>query len=67
MEDWKTDSVMHYMMSDMWESAVVTGPDADSEWEPHFGSRAARELALWMKESLSPETSGGQVTAVVFG
>lgn len=130
-DEWKTDSVMRFMMNDMSESAVVTifgtkmlelnpgfmeamwdfmttvaelpfgpprwlnprpwrnrdrfhqmtskylaaawanfdwqGPDADADWEPHFGSRAARELALWMKGNLSPETSGGQVAAVVFG
>jgi hypothetical protein len=45
------------------------GPDADSDWEPVFGSRFSRELAKWMKESqFSSETSAGVVAITgIFG
>ncbi|KAK4221087.1 cholesterol 7-alpha-monooxygenase 4 [Podospora fimiseda] len=34
-----------------WKNFDWKGPDAESEWEPHFGSRFARESAKWLKES----------------
>lgn len=131
LDEWNTDNVMRFMMSDMSESAVTTifgtkilelnpgfmdamwdfimtiaevpfgpprwwnprpfrfrdrfhlmtrkylesawanfdwqGPDANADWEPHFGSRAARELAVWMKQHLSLETAGGNIAALIFG
>lgn len=27
------------------------GPEAEADWEPHFGGRAVRELYKWMKET----------------
>ncbi|KAL3471727.1 cytochrome P450 [Aspergillus californicus] len=43
------------------------GPDADAEWEPHYGSRMARELITWAKSNLSPETTAGMVATFIFG
>ena len=45
-----------------WAGFDPAGAEADSDWEPNFGSRFARELAKWMRESnFSLETSAGIV------
>ena len=70
-QPWRRRDRFHAMTQKYLEAAWANfdwqGPDADADWEPHFGSRAARELAKWMKNTLSPETSGGNVAAIVFG
>ena len=45
-----------------WKEFDWNGPDADSDWDPHFGSRFLREMAKWAKESeFTPRTSAGVV------
>ena len=43
------------------------GPDADAEWEPHYGSRMARELIKWATKNLSAETTAGMVATFTLG
>jgi cytochrome P450 len=43
------------------------GPDVNAEWEPHYGSRMARELIRWATRNLSPETTAGMVATFIFG
>jgi len=48
-----------------WAGFDPAGPEADSDWEPNFGSHFARKLAEWMRESnFSPETSAGIVAVM---
>ncbi|TWU75373.1 hypothetical protein ED733_000720 [Metarhizium rileyi] len=68
---WKVRKRFHAMTASYLESAWETfdwdGPDADSDWEPNFGSRVSRELAKWMKTTLKPETAAGLMAAFVIG
>ncbi|KAI5927547.1 cytochrome P450 [Camillea tinctor] len=68
---WRNRDQFHAMtrkyLESAWENFDWNGPDADADWEPHFGSRAAREIAKWMKETLSLETSAGLAAAFIFG
>lgn len=70
-QPWQNRDRFHGMtrryLDSAWANFDWNGPDSDADWEPHFGSRAAREMALWMKENLSPETSAGLVAAFIFG
>ncbi|KAI5862347.1 cytochrome P450 [Durotheca rogersii] len=44
------------------------GPEAESDWDPYWGSRFAREIALWLKESgFSVRTASGHTMATLFG
>lgn len=44
------------------------GPDADTDWEPVFGSRFARQFAKWGKESgFKLQTRSGQHLANIIG
>ena len=43
------------------------GPNSNAEWEPHYGSRMARELVSWATEHLSPETTAGMCATFIFG
>lgn len=43
------------------------GPEAEADWEPHFGARAPRELIKWMKETgWRIEVVAATVGALVF-
>lgn len=70
-QPWRNRDRFHTMtrkyLDAAWANFDWQGPDADADWEPHFGARGARELAKWMKETLSPQTSAGNVAAVIFG
>ena len=46
-----------------WANFDWNGPDADADWEPHFGARFSRELAKWMKEegNFSDQASAGTI------
>lgn len=70
-QPWRNRDRFHVMtkkyLDHAWAEFDWQGPDADADWEPRFGSRAARQMALWMKENLSPETSAGLVAAFIFG
>ncbi|KAL4971840.1 cytochrome P450 [Aspergillus desertorum] len=68
---WEIREQFHGMCRRYLDSAEKefdwNGPDADSEWEPHYGSRMARELIGWAKNNLSPETTAGMVATFIFG
>jgi hypothetical protein len=52
-----------------WENYDPHAPGADVDWEPNFGSRFMRELAVWMKKvEFDRPTCGGTVgTLGIFG
>ncbi|KAI0886387.1 putative cytochrome P450 [Annulohypoxylon maeteangense] len=51
-----------------WENFDWNGPERESDWEPHFGSRFSRETAKWFKEAgFSNRTASGHTTATMFG
>ncbi|EMD85896.1 hypothetical protein COCC4DRAFT_146681 [Bipolaris maydis ATCC 48331] len=51
-----------------WDQFDWSGPDADSAWEPHFGSRLSRETAKWLRErGFSNQAAAGHTLASLFG
>jgi hypothetical protein len=40
-----------------WANFDWNGPDAEVNWEPHFGARICRETAKWLKSNNFPEIS----------
>ncbi|RAH41200.1 cytochrome P450 [Aspergillus brunneoviolaceus CBS 621.78] len=68
---WKTQADFQTMCRRYIDAAAKafdpTGPEADAEWEPQYGSRMARELVKWATENLSPETTAGMVATFIFG
>lgn len=51
-----------------WEKFDWNGPDVDSMWDPHFGSRLARESAKWLREAgFSNDAAAGHTLASLFG
>ncbi|CDM29517.1 hypothetical protein DTO013E5_5153 [Penicillium roqueforti] len=51
-----------------WEHFDWNGPDAESKWEPHFGSRLSRETAKWLSEGgFSNQAAAGHTLASLFG
>ncbi|KAK8110448.1 uncharacterized protein PG998_006905 [Apiospora kogelbergensis] len=42
-----------------WEKFDWNGPDADSAWDPHFGSRIMREVSRWWTENFAFEGQAG--------
>ncbi|KAL4981393.1 cytochrome P450 [Aspergillus falconensis] len=68
---WKARARFRAMCRKYVEAAAktfdLTGPDADAEWEPHYGSRVARELVQWARQHLSVETMAGLVATFIFG
>lgn len=68
---WKIREEFHAMCRRYVDAAEKEfdwdGPDADAEWEPHYGSRMARELIAWAKKNLSKETTAGMVATFIFG
>ncbi|EQB47416.1 hypothetical protein CGLO_13426 [Colletotrichum gloeosporioides Cg-14] len=51
-----------------WEHFDWEGPDRDSAWEPHFGSRLSRETAKWLREKgFSNHAAAGHTLASLFG
>ncbi|EUC42425.1 hypothetical protein COCMIDRAFT_103526 [Bipolaris oryzae ATCC 44560] len=51
-----------------WEHFDWSGPDANSAWEPHFGSRLSRETARWLRErGFSNQAAAGHTLASLFG
>ena len=68
---WKIRQEFHDMCGRYVESASENfdwdSSDAHSEWEPHYGSRMARELVTWATQNLSKETTAGMVATFIFG
>ncbi|RYP64845.1 hypothetical protein DL769_006520 [Monosporascus sp. CRB-8-3] len=68
---WEVRDRFHSMtrryLESAWENFDWSGPDADSEWEPNFGARVTRELAIWMRKSLKPQTAAGLTAAFIIG
>lgn len=68
---WAIREEFHDMCGRYVDSALDqfdwNGPDADADWEPHFGSRMARELVGWATEHLSRDTIAGMVATFIFG
>ncbi|KAI1809745.1 cytochrome P450 [Poronia punctata] len=69
---WRVRERLHDMtakhLRSAWGSFEWNGPDADTDWEPHFGSRFSRETAKWFRESgFSDRTASGHTAAVLFG
>ncbi|KAM3426276.1 hypothetical protein NHJ13734_009550 [Beauveria thailandica] len=55
-------------MDAAWADFDWNGPDADSDWEPHFGSRLSRETAKWLREGgFSNRAAAGHTLASLFG
>ncbi|KAK0634297.1 cytochrome P450 [Bombardia bombarda] len=51
-----------------WKNFDWDGPDADSVWEPHFGSRLSRETAKWFRErGFSSYAAAGHTLSTLFG
>lgn len=51
-----------------WTHFDWNGPDADSSWEPHFGSRLSRETAKWLRHGgFSDQAAAGHTLASLFG
>ena len=51
-----------------WEHFDWNGPDAESAWEPHFGSRLSRQTAKWLREGgFSNQAASGHTLASLFG
>lgn len=65
-EAWKRSdrfkSALARYLDSAWTNFDWSGPDADADWDPHFGSRFLREMARWAKDSkFTPRTSAGVV------
>ncbi|KAI1267558.1 putative cytochrome P450 [Xylariaceae sp. FL1019] len=51
-----------------WANFDWSGPQAECDWEPHFGSRFSRETAKWFRDSgFSDRTASGHTAAMLFG
>ncbi|KAK2604000.1 hypothetical protein QQS21_003836 [Conoideocrella luteorostrata] len=51
-----------------WEHFNWDGPEAETDWEPHFGSRLSRETAKWLREKgMSNHAIAGHTLASLFG
>ncbi|RYP60258.1 hypothetical protein DL769_008192 [Monosporascus sp. CRB-8-3] len=51
-----------------WENFNWGGPEAESDWDPHFGSRLSRETAKWLREGgFSNQAAAGHTLASLFG
>lgn len=60
--------MVHKQVEDAWENFDWNGPEAQSDWDPYWGSRFAREIARWLRESgFSNRTCSGHTTATLFG
>lgn len=68
---WQVREKFHNMCEKYVEAASNgfdwDGPSVNSEWEPHYGSRMARELVTWATQNLSKETTAGMVATFIFG
>lgn len=69
---WRIRQRLHDMalrhLESAWKNFNWSDPEADSDWEPHFGSRFSRETAKWFRESgFSDRTASGHTTAILFG
>ena len=61
-------AMVHNQVKEAWEEFNWNGPEANSDWDPYWGSRFAREIAKWLKESgFSNRTASGHTTATLFG
>lgn len=68
----KTKDRLHKMtrkhIDSAWKHFDWNGADADSVWEPHFGSRLSRETAKWLREGgFSDQATAGHTLASLFG
>ncbi|KAF5027018.1 hypothetical protein F66182_893 [Fusarium sp. NRRL 66182] len=51
-----------------WEGFDWNGPESESPWEPHFGSRLCRETARWLRENgFSHHATAGHAVGALFG
>ncbi|KAI1656394.1 putative cytochrome P450 [Daldinia decipiens] len=69
---WKIREQLHHMalrhIESAWNNFNWNGPECESDWEPHFGSRFSRETAKWFREAgFSDRTASGHTTAIMFG
>jgi hypothetical protein len=54
-------------LGDAWKNYDWEGPDADSDWEPHFGARISREIAKWNKnDGFCDQTAAGFLGTLLF-
>lgn len=61
-------SMVHKHVEEAWEKFDWNGPDADSDWDPYWGSRFSREIAKWLRDSgFSDRAASGHTTATLFG
>ncbi|GKT43291.1 uncharacterized protein ColSpa_03472 [Colletotrichum spaethianum] len=64
----KLHSMTRKHIDSAWEHFRWDGPDAESTWEPHFGSRLSRETAKWLREGgFSNQAAAGHTLASLFG
>ena len=51
-----------------WEHFDWSGQDAESDWDPHFGSRLSRETSKWLRQGgFSNQAAAGHTLASLFG
>lgn len=64
----KLHDMMKRYIDSAWEHFDWSGPTADATWEPHFGSRLARETAKWLRQNgFSNDAAAGHTLAFLFG
>ncbi|RYP10035.1 hypothetical protein DL765_008234 [Monosporascus sp. GIB2] len=60
--------MVHRHVESAWQNFDWNGPEAGSDWDPHWGSRFSREIAKWLRQSgFSNRTASGHTTATLFG
>lgn len=68
---WLVRERFHNMCGRYVESGLKNfnwdGPEAESDWEPNFGSQMSRELVKWATEHLSVKTTAGLIGTFIFG
>ncbi|KAI1735299.1 cytochrome P450 [Xylaria scruposa] len=61
-------SMVHRHVESAWQHFNWDGPEADSDWDPHWGSRFSREIAKWLRGAgFEDRTISGHTTATLFG
>ncbi|KAI0468869.1 cytochrome P450 [Xylaria cf. heliscus] len=69
---WRVRERLHNMVHRHVQSAWLhfnwDGPEAELDWDPHWGSRFSREIAKWLRGAgFTDHTISGHTTATLFG
>lgn len=64
----KLHAMIDKQIESAWQDFDWNGPDAESDWEPLFGSRLSRETAKWLRDNgFSDHAAAGHTLASLFG